>query len=254
MAVLSRADWGARPLDHRATKMRSAATRLIIHHSDGGSDPFVAGLKGVERQHMDVKGWSGPAYNTAAGVRAGEMAELRGWDVKTIATLGANDGSWTICAIGDFEDHDTPGPLLENIAVLGAEAIRRGHLAKGFAISGHKDHGATACPGKHLYPHLGVLRDRILELSGAPLPPPVSADERPELRRGDRGPQVGVLQRALRELSGATIVGPEIFGPATERAVRNWQRFFRLAESAMADRATWRSLYFVADQRGRTIR
>jgi hypothetical protein len=254
MAILSRTDWGARPLDGRARNMNGAATRLIIHHSDGSSDPFVDGLKGVERQHMDVKGWSGPAYNTAAGVRAGEMAELRGWGTKTIATLGANDGSWTICAIGDFEDHDTPGPLLENIAALGAEAIRRGHLAKGFAITGHKDHGATACPGKHLYPHLGVLRDRILQLSGAPLPPPVSADERPILRRGDRGPQVGVLQRALRELAGATIVGPEIFGPATERAVRAWQHFFGLPETAIADRETWRLIYFVAAQVGRTVR
>jgi len=254
MAVMTRAEWGARPLDHRATKMKSAATRLIIHHSDGSSDPFVEGLKGVERQHMDVKGWSGPAYNVAAGTHAGEMAELRGWDSQTIATLNANKGSWTICAIGDFEDHDSPSPLLENIATLGAEAIRRGHLAQGFAITGHKDHGATACPGQHLYPRLAFLHERILQLHGTPLPPEMSADERPELRRGDRGPQVGVLQRALRDLSGATIVGPEIFGPATERAVRNWQRFFRLAETAMADRATWRSIYFIAEQRGRTVR
>ncbi len=254
MSILSRADWGARPLDHRATTMRRPATRLIIHHSDGSSDPFVAGLKGVERQHMDVKGWSGPAYNTAAGTRVGEMAELRGWNIQTIATLGANDGSWTICAIGDFEDHDSPPPLLENIAVLGAEAIRRGHLVRDFAISGHKDHGATACPGKHLYPHLSFLRERILELNGTPLPPPVPFDQRPELRRGDRGTQVGVLQRALRELGAATIVGPEVFGPATERAVRNWQRFFRLAETGVADRETWRSLYSVADLRGRTVR
>lgn len=254
MAILSRADWGARPLDHRAKKMRAAATRLIIHHSDGPSDPFVSGLKGVERQHMDVKGWSGPAYNVAAGVRAGEMAELRGWDVQTIATLNANAGSWTICGIGDFEDHDAPAPLLENIAALGAEAIRRGHLARGFAISGHRDHGATACPGRFLYPHLGFLRDRVLQLDGAPLPPTVPFDQRPVLRRGDRGGQVGVLQRALRELSAATIVGPELFGPATERAVRNWRRFFGMSDTGVADRETWGTLYFVAQKRGRTVR
>ena len=254
MAILTRADWGARPLDHRAVQMSRPATRLIIHHSDGSSNPFVDGLKGVERHHMDVKGWSGPAYNTAAGERAGEMAELRGWNIQTIATLGANPGSWTICAIGDFEEHDAPTPLLENIATLGAEAIQRGHLAPGFTITGHKDHGATACPGRHLYPRLGVLSERILQLSGMPLPPPVSADERPILRRGDRGPQVGVLQRALRDLGGATIVGPEIFGPATERAVRSWQRFFGLPETAIADRDTWRLIYFVAERRGRVVR
>jgi hypothetical protein len=254
MGLLTRADWAARPLDQRATKMSAAATRLIIHHSDGADAPFVSGLKGVERQHMDVKGWSGPAYNVAAGVRVGEMAELRGWNIKTIATLGANEGSWTICAIGDFEDHDAPAPLLENIAALGAEAIQRGNLVRGFAITGHKDHGSTACPGRFLYPHLAFLRERILQLNGAPLPPSVPFEQRPVLRRGDRGTQVGVLQRALRELGAASIVGPEIFGPATERAVRNWQRFFGMPDTGLADRETWRTLYAIAEQRGRTVR
>lgn len=254
MSTLSRSDWGARPLDHRATAMRSPATRLIIHHSDGIDDPFTTALKEVQRLHMDVKGWSGPAYNVAAGVRPGEMAELRGWGIQTIATLGANAGSWTICAMGDFEDHDSPAPLLENIAQLGAEAIRRGRLVPGFSITGHRDHGATACPGRFLYPRLAALRERILEIHGTPLPLPVPFDQRPELRRGDRGAAVGVLQRALRELGAAVIVGPEVFGPATERAVRNWQRFFGLPETGVADRETWRVLYFVAEQRGRTVR
>lgn len=252
MSVMARADWGARPLDHRAAPMRAPAHRLIVHHSAGDASSFVAGMKGIEREHMDVKGWSGPAYNVAAGVGPGEQAELRGWGIKTIATLNANAGSWTICAVGNFEVAEPPAPLIENIASLAAEGIRRGHLVADFAISGHRDHGATDCPGRFLHQRLDALAIRIHELSGTPLPAPFA--DRPTLRPGDRGPAVAVLQRALRELGGATIIGPDRFGPATERAVRGWDRFFGLPDDGMADAATWRLLDFVAGLRGRVIR
>lgn len=254
MDFLTRAAWGARPLDHRARNMTAPASRLIVHHSDGAAAPFTTGLKGVEREHMDTRRWSGPAYNVAAGSQPGEAAELRGWGIQTIATLGANAGSWTICAIGDFEDHEPPPALLENVAVLAVEGIRRGHLAPNFVISGHRDHGQTACPGRFLYPHLAFLEARVHELRGVPLPPTVPASERPVLRRGDRGQHVASLQRAMRELAMQQIVGPAVFGPATERAVRNWQRFFGLPVDGVVDGGMWETIYAVAALQGKVVR
>lgn len=74
-----------------------------------------------------------------------------------------------------------------------------------------------------------------------PTPTPVPC---PILRRGDRGPQVRRLQIALNTngFSPGPIDG--IFGPATERAVRNLQAARGLAVTGVVNVATWQALGF----------
>lgn len=62
------------------------------------------------------------------------------------------------------------------------------------------------------------------------------------LRRGSRGDAVLELQRELRRQHSAGIAADGIFGPATERAVRGFQRERGLAADGLVGPATWGEL------------
>lgn len=61
-------------------------------------------------------------------------------------------------------------------------------------------------------------------------------------RRGDRGGQVRVWQDTLNDRAGAKLAVDGVFGPATEAAVRAFQRRERLAVDGIAGPATWHAL------------
>jgi hypothetical protein len=84
----------------------------------------------------------------------------------------------------------------------------------------------------------------------APVPPPVPptggiyVDVKLRiLRQGASGGDVKSLQALLREKCGQGIVDDGQFGPATDRAVRNVQRFFRLADDGIVGARTWPCLF-----------
>lgn len=58
-----------------------------------------------------------------------------------------------------------------------------------------------------------------------PTPTPPPAGNRPALAPGDTGPDVQRLQRWLNGSTGSTLALDGIYGPATRRAVENFQRF-----------------------------
>jgi hypothetical protein len=68
-------------------------------------------------------------------------------------------------------------------------------------------------------------------------PPPVS---RPVLKRGDRGPQVEVLQRRLRKELDVQVDG--IFGAETERLLKVFQRIAGIEPDGIAGPAVFKAL------------
>jgi peptidoglycan hydrolase-like protein with peptidoglycan-binding domain len=70
----------------------------------------------------------------------------------------------------------------------------------------------------------------------APAAVPAAADALPTLERGDRGPSVKRLQRALH------LDADGVFGPGTKRAVRRFQRRHDLHADGVVGTATWRVL------------
>lgn len=77
--------------------------------------------------------------------------------------------------------------------------------------------------------------------SSAPAPPSFGLGQAVMLKLGDRGPQVVELQKRLQAI-GADPQGTDgIFGPNTERAVKQFKTAFALpnADSSVVDQATW---------------
>jgi hypothetical protein len=65
-----------------------------------------------------------------------------------------------------------------------------------------------------------------------------------ELRTGDRGPGVFVLQDTLRRCYGQNIAQDAIYGDATMRAVRNVQAFHRVTVDGVYGPVTSRAMIF----------
>lgn len=171
----TRADWGANP------RLRSGQPRYgrvkvgFVHHTVNANDyrrrDVPALIRGIYAYHTRSRGWSDIGYNfvvdrfgrTWVGRAGGARQPVVGAQV-----LHYNHLSTGIAVIGNFETARPRRAVLRALGrmmgwklgmngVAAADRTRmRGH---GFqTISGHRDGGQTACPGRYLYAQLPRIR------------------------------------------------------------------------------------------------
>lgn len=103
-------------------------------------------VRGIQRFHMDDRGWSDIAYNFLVA-EDGRIFEGRGWGWVGAATYNWNSHSHSFCYLGMGD-----GPISEearkSFRWLRAEHARR--YGRSYC-KGHRDVRATACPGDWLY-------------------------------------------------------------------------------------------------------
>ena len=99
----------------------------------------------------------------------------------------------------------------------------------------HLEVSATACPGQHLMNLLPDINAAATADSAPIYDLPVKLQTPPTVRRGSTGDDVKLLQAALMPHDG-------IFGPQTERAVRDYQRANGLMVDGICGPVTWRSI------------
>lgn len=220
---------------------------LWIHHTaDENHGP--AGVRAIQRYHMDVKGWDDIAYSFLVD-DDGSIYEGRGFGVAGGHTAGHNNHSHAICFMGNFQNRQPTAAAMEAARWLFHEGRR---LGKWKVISGgHRDaEGAsTACPGKYLYAR---LNDIAAPPSPGPTPKPAPQNpsngvcevQVPMLKRGDaRKGAVRSLQTLLNAKASQGLKVDGDFGPATEKAVKNVQAFFRLRVDGIVGSETWGVLF-----------
>lgn len=203
----SREDWGCdESLRFTAAKkviwpaMFVPVKKLVVHHTVSGlySDG-AAEVRAIYTYHAKTLGWGdigyaalvdiwGNSYEGRHGRGSGSTREVFSPDVVAGHASAHNYGTCGVAAIGDFETNPVPAALLDRLVeVLTYRARQREvdpHFASAFLqsgglwtanlgnVCGHKDCNATLCPGQHLYPLLGSIRDQIataLETSGSPI-------------------------------------------------------------------------------------
>ncbi len=176
-AIFTRAQWGA---DERMRDKKSLRYGTInagfVHHTVNANDytkaQVPAIIRGIYAFHTKSRGWSDVGYNFLVD-RFGQIWEGRygGIDKAVVGahTLGYNDYAFAMSAIGNFDTTKPPAVMLEAYGALmawklslhGVDASSsRQKVGKGSfaAISGHRDAGSTACPGRYLYDQLPTIR------------------------------------------------------------------------------------------------
>jgi hypothetical protein len=201
--VIRRAEWGANE-SYKKTEGGCKRTfhplqQLFVHHTAGsnGGNSYET-MRATYYFHAVTRGWCDLGYNFVIG-RDGTVFEGR-WsrnyspfetptseDGSGRATVGAhvsgyNSGSIGISLMGNFSEGQIPAKARSalvstlawiadrhNIDPVARKSYRNpdsGTTRILNSIAGHKDAGATACPGTNLYSDLPRIRKEVAESIG----------------------------------------------------------------------------------------
>lgn len=175
--IFSRAQWGAdeRLRDPSSLRYHEVLAGFVHHtvNANGYTRAQVPSLlRGIYAYHTQSLGWSDIGYNFVVD-RFGRVWEGRYGGVHRPVvgahTLGYNEHSFAMSALGNFEVARAPAAMVDAFARLYAWKLalhgvrawssRQRVGSRTFpAISGHSDAGQTACPGRYLYARLPRIR------------------------------------------------------------------------------------------------
>ncbi len=180
--IYSRAQWGAdENMRDKGSLHYFEVHAGFVHHTVNANDYTREEVPGILRSiyayHTKSRGWSDVGYNFLVD-RFGRIWEGRygGVDRPVVGahTLGYNDDSFAMSAIGNFDLVQPTQAMIEAYAALFAWKLSlhgvtatstKQYVTKRYfqAINGHRDAAATACPGKYLYAKIPEIR----QLAGA---------------------------------------------------------------------------------------
>lgn len=160
--VVSRAQWGARPIGPNHDPMPSI-TRITVHHTHDipgmTSDSDVNLVRRVERFHMDQRGWAGIGYHYLIG-RDGTVYEGRPASIQGAHARGRNNiQNLGIALIGDFDERLPPAVQMAGFERF-LDQMRSRYQVPAARVYGHRDFVVTECPGQAMYDWLIAYRQR----------------------------------------------------------------------------------------------
>ena len=182
--IFTRADWGANEKLRSGSPSYGSIKAGFVHHTVNANDytraqvPSI--IRGIYAYHTQSRGWSDIGYNFLVD-RFGRTWEGRyggiGRPVIGAHTLGYNHLSFAMSAIGNFDIAEPPPAVAQAYAALFAWKLDKHGIApksiptldgkKFNAISGHRDAGSTACPGRYLYAKLPGIRNKAANIQAA---------------------------------------------------------------------------------------
>ena len=217
--IYSRAQWGANEALRDKSALRYGTVSAgFVHHTVNANAYTEAQVPGILRSiyayHVQSRGWSDIGYNFLVD-RFGRIWEGRygGVDKNVVGahTLGYNDYSFAMSAIGNFDVVAAPDVMLRAYGSLFAWKLSINGVSpasmsqqvgrKTFAaINGHRDADSTACPGRYLYAKLATIRAYASAAAPATPPPPPAPTPPPPLEITDPAPQSNLVGAAFPDL------------------------------------------------------
>jgi uncharacterized protein with LGFP repeats len=188
--IITREQWGANPKLMNCTPWVAPFLKMGFVHHTAGSNAYSRAqaddvVRGVYAYHTNGRGWCDIGYNFLVD-RYGDVFEGRSGgvtnDVVGAAQMGFNTGAFSVSMMGDFDVARPPGVAVRALQRLMAWRLDVAHVnPRAFTvmvsaggsttryhkgtevrlrtISGHRDTGLTACPGRYLYPLIPAIRE-----------------------------------------------------------------------------------------------
>ena len=202
--IFSRAQWGADERMRDAPSLHYYEVHAgFVHHTVNANgytrEQVPSIIRGIYAYHTQSQGWSDIGYNFLVD-RFGRVWEGRygGVDRPVVGahTLGYNDNAFAASAIGNFETARPSRRMIRaygrlfawklSLHGVGAADTKQYVTSRYFkAINGHRDAGATACPGINLYNRIPRIRELAAAAQqgwgGRELESSVVASARPDL-------------------------------------------------------------------------
>jgi len=160
--LILREQWGARP--PRNPRIPHVPVRFTQHHTAGGQsfslDESIKEMRFIQELHQDGRGFDDIGYHflidSVGNVFQGRPVGAMGAHVR-----GHNDGNIGISLLGYYHppfDHSVSTSQLVALRSLG-RWIRDELGIDPATYAGHRDLGATSCPGDIVYALLDTIRD-----------------------------------------------------------------------------------------------
>ncbi|XP_069499108.1 peptidoglycan recognition protein 1-like [Ambystoma mexicanum] len=151
--IISRSQWGAQRVNcHRA--MATPVANVVIHHSAGPACSNRAHctrvVKGIQNYHINSQKWCDIGYSFIVG-EDGSVFEGRGWNNVGAHAPAMNSRSIGICVLGTFTSRIPSSAALNAVQSLIRCGVSRGYIRSNYALKGHRNVSATACPGNSFY-------------------------------------------------------------------------------------------------------
>ena len=191
-ALITRAQWGADPgLLNCEPSYAKSLKMAFVHHTAGsndyGMDESDDIVRAIYTYHTQVRGYCDIAYNFLVDKYGQVFVGRKGGPTRPVIPeghTGFNRGSTMISAIGNYQNVRPPWVMLRAIKYTLAWRLDAAHIPpKGTVtmtseggpgtryergtvvelrtISGHRDTGYTACPGRYLYRRLDAIRRAV---------------------------------------------------------------------------------------------
>jgi hypothetical protein len=174
--IVSRAEWGAQPVNHDALYENGFASAdnpdgwsiypdyrhdyqtLVIHHSVIYDNDDLTSVQDVQALHQTDRAWADVGYHFLVG-KGGSIYEGRDLQVRGTHVAGYNTGSVGVCLLGNTSVDGVPDAqwqALGQISFWLKDFLTLTHIAA------HRDFNPqTECPGNTLYDALDQLAEAI---------------------------------------------------------------------------------------------
>jgi len=152
--------------------------KIVLHHTGENNitneRPSDEMVRAIYYYHTIVKGWGDIGYHYIVG-KDGEIFEGKAGGDKVVGAhvYCNNIGTIGVSVMGNFELEETREKQINSLEVLLAQITKYYNIdpdgssvyhGESFPnIVGHRDLGATACPGKNLYIKLPQIRKEVAE-------------------------------------------------------------------------------------------
>lgn len=161
LTIRRRASWAKLPAVPWRMKASEKVSKLTVHHSGAGTNKHVSEervsqqLNAVLAGHVRLR-YGDLGYHFVVDY-TGRIWEGRALSYEGAHVAGANAENVGIMVLGNFEDQRPSRAQLAGLGEL-VQRIRRHYEVPVDEIYGHRDLGASACPGGSLYPYVDLLR------------------------------------------------------------------------------------------------
>jgi hypothetical protein len=173
MNIRPRTDWQDPAMPVKGPAMRLREISMIPAHYTAASkvpSDTAAYLRQIQNDYTVNRGYS-IGYNFAVD-QQGVAWECRGFDIRCAANKGVNETTIAILCLVDGAEKMNPA-MVDTFNALAAEAQRL--TSQELVVVGHRDIGATACPGDGIYRQVATGQlDAVIERPPIPIPiPPI---------------------------------------------------------------------------------
>jgi hypothetical protein len=176
-AIVSRASWGANPLNTPAGSIRVPAPNVWLHHTASSGLHGAAGMRSLQANAL-AGGYVDLPYTLMVD-DDGAIYMSRGIGRDSAATGGnQNSTSHAICAMGNYETQQPTSELLDGIASALLWLAANGGTPAPVITGAHGDApgNATACCGRHLRARIADI-NRMAAGGGTSAPPAQEGDD-----------------------------------------------------------------------------